>query len=169
MDSYGRLISRLYESLIVLDIIYKDKVIGPHRMTKSSMSDPRHRLGTILRDLAHTCDSEKGGPSTAAIGLQEGSNCYTFWIAQNQGCTDKAKLFLEEVLGILKKALDMKEKERRAIQHQLFKLYIQYAEKRVLKEIKNLNKAVRKCKKSLVDSDRPEGKGTRDSIFKVRY
>jgi hypothetical protein len=156
MNRYERQIMRLYESIIFLDTVCKDKVIGSPRFTMPNKSNLNDFLGGYIEYLAHMCDFDKGGDSTTAIGLEDQKERNIFWIAQNHDPHDRAKPFLEKVLNILKESLGKTEEQKYLAQHVLFELYVQHAHKRVHKEAKNLNKAIRKCKKALANSQQLE-------------
>lgn len=82
LDKYQRLVSRLYEPLILL--LLEQPVQGPHVISNrdnASLTSSRRRLTT---NLAYICDWDKGGRTTTSIAIEDSEHCYMFWVASNQ-------------------------------------------------------------------------------------
>ncbi|KAL6409939.1 uncharacterized protein AUP68_06345 [Ilyonectria robusta] len=82
LDKYQRLVSRLYEPLILL--LLEQPVQGPHVISNrdnASLTSSRRRL---TKNLAYICDWDKGGRTTTSIAIEDSEHCYMFWVASNQ-------------------------------------------------------------------------------------
>lgn len=143
MDGYLRLVYRLYEALYLLHIL--GRVRGLHRIMKldsTSLTGIRRRF---LSKLAFLCDNLKGGPSTAAIAVQDRPDCNIFWIASNEGPSDEVLTFLKEVLQSVKDIATYPETRKPEAEELLARRCASFSSRKIKKQTRNLRSSVRKC------------------------
>jgi len=147
LDAYQRLQHRFYESLIML------KVLAPAQKGHLSIVEDSFGLQLVrrrfLRNLAFVCDFKKGRETTTAIGVEERYDIFKFWVGSNVYPAKKIAPFLRSVLTQLKENLHPRENERRPAELAFFRICINFARSRVVKEGKLLMKAVKRCQTHL--------------------
>ncbi|EQK99734.1 hypothetical protein OCS_04550 [Ophiocordyceps sinensis CO18] len=105
LDGYARALARLYEPMILLDILGKD--CAPQVTTRYTPGSLVGARRCFLRNLAVMCDYTKGGATTTAIALEEGPAYFTFWLATNHDSSAAAAAgFLKDVLARLMAVCD---------------------------------------------------------------
>lgn len=143
-DPHVRVLSRFYETLILLSLI--GSVQGPHLAINhdpSSLSATRRRF---LRNLAFVCDFDKGGRSTSAIAVEEDVNCYRFWLASNEGADDRVAEFLASVLEKLRHIVGLPLDEREGHEAEFAERCANFSSLRLRKETRILENTARRCR-----------------------
>lgn len=146
LDAYHRLLSRFYEPLIFLRVLEKSGREPTPRPSDLNAAEATRRK--FLRNLSFICDYERGGNTCTAIGLEDSSTCYTFWVASNEG-QEKITLFLEFVLDFLKCINFSPERKSQQNAADFSEHCVDFANKRIEKEKKCLFAAIRDCCQAL--------------------
>lgn len=144
LDPYVRLLSRFYETLILLFFI--GKVQGPHLTINHDPSSLVATRRRFLKNLAFVCDFKKGGHSTAAIAVEEDGNCYRFWLASNEGANERVVQFLVSVLEQLKHILSLDLDQRERHEAEFAERCANFSTPRLKKERRLLENAARRCR-----------------------
>ena len=166
LDKYERLISRLYEALIVLFL--EQKVQGLHIVSShgdASLTASRRRL---TKNLAFIYDSNKGGETTTSIAVQDCETCFRFWVATNLKHdhiagqpSPKGVEFLRTILLRLKNSSSLSELQRKEEEDLLAQTCASFARSRLKKEGRILSNAVKACFDHLDDVNFVRGNLTR--------
>lgn len=102
LGKYQRLINRFYEPLRLLHVLGQTR--GKHTAVPRSADSTQQSRRRLLENLAYLCDYGKGGPTTAAIGLEGLDTGYTFWVASNSEAElNKMAPFLDSIIANLRK------------------------------------------------------------------
>ncbi|KAI1295096.1 hypothetical protein F5Y03DRAFT_310112 [Xylaria venustula] len=148
---YFQLWRRFYEPLVLLRILGKTR--GEHS-PNPEQQNPVHRF---LDNLAYLLDHDKGGLTTSAIGLEDASERFNFWVASNNPKHSiKSAAFLTSILHDLRKIADSPTSGRVLLQENLVRRCIVFAMHRVKKEAKMLYKLVTKCMRLLTSTEDTE-------------
>ncbi|KAK1638028.1 hypothetical protein BDP81DRAFT_392652 [Colletotrichum phormii] len=150
MEPYARLLFRLYEALILLNIIRP--IGGPHvvsQLGNYTTQDVRRRF---LKNLAFLCDYSKGGRTATAIAVEDRSDCYVFWAASNEGAGDKVVDFLKDVLKGLRMFCE-RFNDRVTAEEALVARCTVFTAARLRQEARILRNSATKCRISLESSD----------------
>ena len=144
IDPYLRLLHRFYEPLILL------KQLAPyHRdyiLVHPRDGTPKAIRRNFIKSLAYICDSQKGGKTTTAIGLEQEMDSLCFWIAQNANVSQQTRSFLGETLEILKETTPLHANSSLcAAEGRLLNHCLDFAKQRIKKERELLLKALRSC------------------------
>ncbi|KAF3056492.1 hypothetical protein GL218_06616 [Daldinia childiae] len=143
MDPYSKLLHRFYEPLILA------RVLGQTRGTHTSA--PQHDESQsgrrrLLSNLSYLCDYDKGGDTTSSIALEDTDECYIFWIASNTARAGIRNLGgLKELLKQIHHIIKLKEEQRSPFEVKFTRAWVDFAEKRVKKEVKLLSRAINEC------------------------
>lgn len=143
LDKYDALLRRLFEILILSDIV--KKVHESHSIAShdySSITGVRRRF---LKNLAFICDYDKGGPSTSTVAVEERVDCCVVWISSNEGAGPSVVSFLESVLSHLRNISSSSEETKLEQEAALAKKCSSFASKRIWKEWKFLTRLAKKC------------------------
>ncbi|KAI1661202.1 hypothetical protein F4813DRAFT_346782 [Daldinia decipiens] len=148
MDPYSRLLRRFYEPLILLRVLGQTR--GTHTLvSQDDKSQSRQfRRRRLLRNLSYLCDYEKGGDTTSSIALEDTDQCYIFWIASNTARAGNRNLgFLKASLEQIRHIIVLKEEQRSPLEVRFTRAWVNFAERRVKKEVKLLSRAINECKR----------------------
>lgn len=159
VGDYTKLIHRFFETLILL------QVLGQTRRTLDisprEAFTPQERRRRLLDNLAYLCDYDKGGETTAAIGLEEKPDRFIFWVSSNlRGANNKVKDFLAARLDEIK-TIQRHGDERVSLEDRFTQRCIEFAKNRVSKEAKVLQNKIRQCITSLALEGNNEGSSLR--------
>lgn len=147
LDPYGRLINRFYEPLVLLLALGKSR--GQHITIAEPSGDQQQVRRRLLDNLAYLCDYDKGGPTTAAVALEEQSDCYVFWVASNgPRIQDTVLPFLRSVVRDLQRLTH----ESSEHQEEFVQRCIAFSERRVRKEQRFLQRWISNCESHLEKS-----------------
>ncbi|KAL3952673.1 hypothetical protein ACCO45_012616 [Purpureocillium lilacinum] len=113
------------------------KPLGKPRLGKYPKLIARFR-----RNLAFICDSEKGGMSCAAIGLEDNEVCYKFWFASN-AADGKTLRFLKEALETLASLKNAATQMQDGCKKSFLRKCVRYSKKRINGEWSCLQRAIR--------------------------
>ncbi|KAK8043448.1 hypothetical protein PG993_005878 [Apiospora rasikravindrae] len=144
LDPYDKLISRFYEHVLTL------KALG---QTRGKHTAVLHHTGGIvatstrlLNNLSYLIDYEKGGATSAAIAVEDGASCYTFWLACNNGSRLMTmKTMLENIVRDIRDIISRPEDKREESTIELIRRCINFSIARVIKERQCLYRSIRKC------------------------
>ncbi|RYP52747.1 hypothetical protein DL768_002176 [Monosporascus sp. mg162] len=141
IDKYERLLHRFFEALILLHVLGQTR--GKHDKYPGDAFTPQEKRRRLLCNLAYLCDYDKGGPTTSAIGIEDGSNQFIFWVASNANGTSREILkFLRAILVEAKRIIRLDGGRRPALEDNFTRMCIEFAKRRVKKEAKKLWKAI---------------------------
>lgn len=131
LDAYDRLINRFYEPLVLLRALGKTR--GQHTTIAEASGDQQQARRQLLDNLAYLCDYDKGGPTTAAVALEEQNDCYVFWVASNDPRIQETVLpFLRSVVDDLHRLTHESNEEH---QRRFAQRCVAFSERRVRKEM----------------------------------
>lgn len=157
-DPYYKLLSRLYEVLVILLLLGQSR--GEHTSRPINSNEATASRRRFLQNLAYICDFEKGGITCTAIGLEECETCYRLWLASN-GENDQTTKFLQKALAFLQSISEVQEtyvtESYVTESDYLPKLCIEFAAKRIGKERKCLVRAATQCIAELCNQKTKEG------------
>ncbi len=95
---------RFYESQLLLYVL--EKVRGDHSKRQNYHGeldqDATELRRSFVDKLAYICDFKKGGSTVTALALQKTHQGVTFWLAANDTVKPNVKVFLQEILNLLK-------------------------------------------------------------------
>jgi hypothetical protein len=146
LHPYQRLLGRFYEVLFLLKALGQTR--GIHTPEPPALDQQQESRRRFLQDLAYICDSQKGGDTCTAIGIEESSHNYTFWVAVNKA-RDEITEFLKDVLKILRISVNLSVQEMETHREMLIRDCIEFASLRINEEKKLLFKAARDCLQGL--------------------
>lgn len=156
LDQYLRLIFRFYEALYLLDTL--GRVRGTHHTANLDLSTKLGRRWRFLKNLAFLCDYMKGGPSTAAVAVEDRADCNVFWISSNEGPSDAIGLFLNSVITAVKQFHVLPEDQKAQAEHDLTVKCVEFASKKVKKQAHGLSNSARKYRQTITASlDKSQG------------
>ena len=153
-DKYHKLLSRLYEPLVLLRSLGQTQV--DYKPKPRDLNQAQLAYRTFLRNLAYICDFDKGGDTCTAIGLQESGTRYSFWIASNEN-SGKITGFLRDALELLRNVNDLSETELPQKKAEFVNFCVVFAKRRITKEKSCLIKAVKTCQQKLLHLATIEG------------
>lgn len=149
-----KLLSRFYEPIILLRTLGKTR--GEHTSSPWDETPEQVNRRRLLRNLSYLCDYEKGGDTTASIGIEENDERFVFWIASNTARSGARILqFLKPALAKLHCIIVLEEELRTYLEKDFIHTCIRFAERRVKKEIRLLSTAIARCKRYR-NSENPE-------------
>jgi hypothetical protein len=140
LHPYQRLLGRFYEVLFLVQALEQTR--GIHTPEPPALDQQQASRRRFLQDLAYICDSQKGGDTCTALGIEESSHNYTFWAAVNKA-KDEITEFLRGVLKILKISINLSVQELESHRVMLIRWCIEFASLRINEEKKLLFKAAR--------------------------
>ncbi|KAL3456108.1 hypothetical protein BJX64DRAFT_294412 [Aspergillus heterothallicus] len=142
LHPYQRLLGRFYEVLFLLQALGRTR--GIHTPEPPALDQQQESRRRFLQDLAYICDFQKGGDTCTAIGIEESSHNYTFWVAVNTA-RDGIAEFLKDVLNILRISVNLTVQEMETHRVMLIRCCIEFASLRINEEKRLLFKAARDC------------------------
>ncbi|RYP16583.1 hypothetical protein DL765_005044 [Monosporascus sp. GIB2] len=152
-DKYSRLLHRFFEALILLHVLGQTR--GKHDRYLGDVFTPQEKRRRLLCNLAYLCDYDKGGPTTSAIGIEDGPKQFIFWVASNDnGSSNKVLTFLRTTLAEAKKIIRLSGDRRLVLEDNFTQRCIEFAKLRVRKEAKMLWKAMNEAGKKDLDLER---------------
>ncbi|RYP78332.1 hypothetical protein DL769_003210 [Monosporascus sp. CRB-8-3] len=153
LDPYGRLLHRFFEALILLHVLGQTR--GRHDTYPGDVFTPQEKRRRLLCNLAYLCDYDKGGPTTSAIGIEDGPDQFIFWVASNaNGSSSKILIFLRNTLVEAKTVIRLDGDRRLVLEDNFTQRCIEFAERRVKKEAKMLCKAIDEAAEKYLDLER---------------
>lgn len=152
LDKYDALVRRLFEILMLSDII--KKVHESHSIVSHDLSSIAGVRRRFLKNLAFICDYDKGGPTTSTVAVEERIDCCVIWVSSNEGAGPAVVKFLESGLSRLRQISSSTGEENGTPKHEaaLAKHCASFASRRVRKEWKLLTRSAKKCLNLLDDS-----------------
>ncbi|KAI0972932.1 hypothetical protein F4678DRAFT_427404 [Xylaria arbuscula] len=145
---YFQLWRRFYEPLVLL------KILGRTRGEHSPNPEQQNPVHRFLNNLAYLLDHDKGGSTTSAVGLEDASDRFNFWIASNEPKQSiKSAAFLASILHDVRRIADSPTSGRALLQEKLVRRCIVFAMHRVKKEANMLTKEVTKCMQLLTSTE----------------
>ncbi|KAK8007926.1 dim2-associated protein 1- variant 1 [Apiospora arundinis] len=168
LDPYDKLISRFYEHVFTLVALGQTR--GKHTAVLHHTDVIMTTSTKLLDNLSYLLDYEKGGATSAAIGVEDGASCYTFWLACNNGSKlTTMKDMLEDIIRHVRDSISLPEDERDRMNSELIRRCVSFSIARVTKERQSLYRSIRKCnEKSLFigsPSTADTGLGTWTQMF----
>ncbi|RYP41094.1 hypothetical protein DL767_001255 [Monosporascus sp. MG133] len=140
-DPYARLLHRFFEALILLHVLGQTR--GKHDTYPGDAFTSQEKRRRLLCNLAYLCDYDKGGPTTSAIGIEDGPDQFIFWVASNaNGASSKILEFLRTTLVEAKTIIRLDGDRRLALEDNFTRRCIGFAKHRVKKEAKMLWRAM---------------------------
>ncbi|RFU25554.1 hypothetical protein B7463_g10776, partial [Scytalidium lignicola] len=130
---------------------------GGHLPSPEAVNSLQLARRRFIRNLSFICDFDKGGETCTAIGLENDSDCYRFWVAANTNVEHKTVPFLKIVLERLS-ASDPREQESK--EEALTRFTIQFASKRIVGEVNLLLKAIADCRDRINQQRSERGTGS---------
>lgn len=131
LDPYDKLIKRFYEPLVLLRTLGKTR--GQHTTIAEASGDQQQARRQLLDNLAYLCDYDKGGPTTAAVALEELNDCYVFRVASNDPDIQETVMpFLQSVVDDLQHLTHESNEEQK---ERFVQRCVTFAERRVRKEM----------------------------------
>lgn len=140
LGKYPKLIARFYEVLFFLHALWQTR--GYHTPFPRDIDDGQAYRRRFLRNLAFICDSEKGGMSCTAIGLEDNEVCYKFWFASN-AADGKTLRFLKEALETLASLKNAPTQMQDGCKKSFLRKCVRYSKKRIKGEWRCLQRAIR--------------------------
>ena len=154
LDKYHRLLSRLYEPLVLLRLLGQTQV--DYKSKSRDLNKAQFAYRNFLRNLAYICDFDKGGDTCTAIGLEDLQTHYSFWVASN---ANRARItsFLRDALKLLRNVSGLPETEVPQKMADFVRFCVDFAKRRIAKEKNCLFKAVESCQQKLLHSTTLQG------------
>ncbi|KAK8129163.1 hypothetical protein PG999_001543 [Apiospora kogelbergensis] len=144
LDPYDKLISRFYEHVLTLTVLGQTR--GKHTAVLHHSGSMVATSARLLNNLSYLLDYEKGGATSAAIGVEDGASCYTFWLACNNGSKLMTmKNMLEDITRNIRDIISHPEDEREDMTIELIRRCVSFSIARVAKERQILSRSIRKC------------------------
>lgn len=157
-DPYLKLIYRLYEALYLLEIL--GRVRGPHNVTNLDFSTIFAIRRRFLKNLAFLCDYTKGGPTTAAVAIEDGQSCNTIWVASNEGPEEAVRIFLTTVITKARAYHREPDDQKVNTEADLTNICVDFASSRIKKQARGLSSSTRRCRQFIIDAlQDQQGKG----------
>ncbi|KAK7972443.1 hypothetical protein PG988_006577 [Apiospora saccharicola] len=173
LDPYDKLISRFYEHVLTLTALGQTR--GKHTTVLHHTGGIVATSTRLLNNLSYLLDYEKGGATSAAIGVEDGASCYTFWLACNNGSKLMAmKNMLEDIVRDLRDIISRSDDEREETIIELIRRCVSFSIARVTKEKQSLYRSIRKCNEKLLftgsqSSEFYTGLGTWTKMFLEKH
>lgn len=144
LDKYQRLLHRLYEALIMLCM--KCPFQGPHLTSNDEPVNLTACRRRLTKNLAYTCDFDKGGSRTTSIGIEDSEKCYIFWVASNKLDEDTPVVaFLTAILQRLQEVSQQSNPDQmwlKAQEDACIKQCIDFSSQRIKKETRLLSNSI---------------------------
>ncbi|KAE8371068.1 hypothetical protein BDV26DRAFT_149488 [Aspergillus bertholletiae] len=151
LDPYYRLLHRFYEALFLLRVLGQTR--GHHTSIHDPNQDHEQKLRRrFLQNLSYICDFKKGGSTCTAIGLEESSTCYKFWVASNTvkgSAMAEVVRFLKCILQALQEANHRPLPEFKSEEATIVRLCIDFSAARIKEERKCVFRALEQCQRQL--------------------
>lgn len=158
LDHYTRLLSRLYEPLVMLETLGQTRDEHSSGSRATNQADASRRAFTDR--LAYLCDFDKGGVSCIAIGVENSDSSYNFWLASSgEESARRSADFLRAILGRLH-SIDNKKKHGDAASNESSQLLpdcVTFAHRRIRKESECLRRFIRQCQLEIVKTSCDKG------------
>ena len=151
LDKYNALIHRLFEILILSDIL--KKVHGSHSTVNHDLSSITGVRRRFLKNLSFICDYDKGGRTTSTVAVEERIDCCVIWVSSNEGAGPKVVNFLESALSRLRAISNSAENENTGHDAALAQQCVSFVSNRIWKEWKLLTNSAKKCFDLLDDNN----------------
>ena len=108
-QDYGSVSSDLYDVLFVHSLLQHGRSPGASATdsrTRNTPTNIRSQWHRFLDGLCFLCDAQGGGKGVVAIGVEQRSCRYIFWITTNSSCQTDVSIHLKVVLSILEKSVN---------------------------------------------------------------
>ncbi|KAL8381526.1 hypothetical protein RB595_005681 [Gaeumannomyces hyphopodioides] len=149
-DTYGKLLHRFFEPLILLHTLGKTR--GIHSPASVEEGSSEFTRKTFLDDLSYVCDYNKGGHTTAAIAIDADRDRYVFWFALNKSSV-RVQTFLRSVLAMISESIKpvnaRNQEARDELIANLTRNCFEHARARVKEEARMLRTYIENCKSFL--------------------
>lgn len=155
LDMSSKILARFYEPLCLLHALGQTR--GVHTRRQRHPNDDAEKRRKFLENLCFVCDFVKGGKSCTAIGLEERSEIYKFWLASNGKHSDIAE-FLRTALKFLCRTSSLAETELDTVEHEFTQLCANFAKRRIDDERKQAKKQAKLCILKIQDMTEKTGK-----------
>ncbi|KAK7430318.1 hypothetical protein QQZ08_003066 [Neonectria magnoliae] len=147
LDKYQGLLSRFFETLMLLFILRK--VVGPHTLNPLDSSTLTACRRRFIKNLAFICDYNKGGDATASVAIENRRECFVFWVASNEETGQNVTSFLGSILAELKGTPTLRDARTRNDEDSIARACTTFSSSRIQKESKILFNAGKKCVENL--------------------
>lgn len=158
LEHYAKLLSRFYESLLILETLGQTRGQHTHGSPPLNRADAARR--TFTDYLAYLCDYDKGGGTCTAIGIEDSAESYNFWVALPQESAAVASTaFLRRVLNSLQ-TIEKQQREGVSTTQQVLRfvrLCVTHARPRLTKELACLQRFIQRCQTRITEGNAPPG------------
>lgn len=143
---------KLYPRLALFEVLAKFK--DGHQRRKQSSDSICEARRDFLDSFAYLCDTEKGGASVTAAGLQKLPFGNILWLAANEGIPWDVKSYAESILQKLK---EVDSETQKTVEDDIFRLVVQKCNLRIEFYKDKMQKHATNCTVKLRQEKRDEG------------